>query len=145
MDPQGVINLAHVANAAALPAAPYRQYAYRKDDVGEYVTWDAGLASWADVDLRISDEVLNDLIDEYGVKGAIKHAITPIMAAVLNEMSIAQISNGIESTQYQSIEAVYQFYKGLQTMYAEEADEEVGYSTGRTVRTRRPVIGGVFE
>ena len=145
MDPQGIINLDHAATYAALPIAPYSQYGYRDDATGIYYRRDVALSTWEALSLRIADETLNDLIDEYGIKGAVKHAIPPIMAVVLNEMSIVQLSSGTETTQYQSIASIYQFYKGLQAMYAEEAEEEVGYSTGRMIHTRKPVIGGVHE
>lgn len=145
MDPQGVINLVQAANRAALPSVPRNQYGYRLTDTGEYYVNEPSLGAWEPLPLRIADDTLNALIAQYGVGGAIQRAIPPIMAKILSEMSVLQISSGTDSTQYQSLETILGFYRGLKGMYAEEAKEVTGFSTGRSFRCRRPTIGGVRE
>lgn len=144
-DPSNIIDLDHVANTAALPATPKRQTAYREDDTGIYKVYDIELSAWTSVDLKISDETLNNLIATNGVNGSVISAIVQIIANLINSMSIVSFDIGTESTQYQTLDSALSFYRYLKTMYTEEADKDTFTSTGRMIRTREPVVGGVRE
>lgn len=144
-DPSGVIDLDHVANLAALPVAPKRQTAYREDDTGQYKIYDTELSAWSVLDLKISDETLNTMIAASGVNDAVVSAIVQIIGSLLDTMRIVSFNSGTETTQYQTLQSVLDFYKSLKTMYSDEANKGTLTSTGRMMRTKPPTIGGVTE
>lgn len=145
-DPDGVIALETVADAAALPSSPVAQTAYRKEDSGEYVRYDTELTSWDRLDLELSDARLQALIDTCGsVARATPRAIRLILTAVGRRLGIAKSDSGAESIQYQTLADTYAFYKGLAETFDEEAAKDEGASTGRYFRTRRPRIAGGME
>ena len=141
-DPVGIINLETVASASALPSSPARQTAYRKEDSGEYVRYDAALAAWQDVDLETADEVLETLIDLYGVAEAAPRALKQIVASVGRKLNIARYQSGTEGTDYINLSTLYGFYKDLISSMNEENTKDEGYNVGRYLRMRRPSIGG---
>lgn len=142
-DPSGVIDLVQVANAAALPATPARQTAYYKIDVAEYVTYDFELAEWGDpLRLRISDERLENLIDLWGVAGSVAKVIRAIMATIGQDIQVARITKGADSTEYTTLKDTYEYYKMLIDEFNTEAAEDAGVSTGRYFVTKAPSIAG---
>jgi hypothetical protein len=144
-DPAGVISLEHVANAAALPITPLRQTGYRTDDSGNYQVYNTDLSAWEKRDLSISDERLNNFIDLYGLDGATVRAINAITSGLIEKLQVVKFDSGAESTQYQTLNDTIAFYRELKKAYTEEEQEVAGVSTGRIVKTCKPVIGGVYE
>lgn len=146
-DPSGVVALETVATAAALPATGALQTAYRKEDSGEYVIYDADLSTsdtpvWAHADLELADDRLDNFIDLYGIDRAAPRAIRLILAAIGKRMGLARAGHGAESMQYQTLSDTYAFYKALAESMDEEAAKDEGTSTGRYIFTRRPLVGG---
>jgi len=142
-DPAGVIDILSVANTAALPSSPARQTAYYKEDSGEYVTYDFDLAAWNDpCILRISDDRLENLIDLYGVAGSAPKVIRAILASLGQEIQIARLTKGADSTEYTTLKDTYEYYQMLIAEFNTELAEESGSSTGRYFRTRKPIIAG---
>jgi hypothetical protein len=138
-DPFEVINLNHVTNFAALPASAISQTAYRTDDTGEYYVQSG--AYYIKKDLTISDELLNSMIGTYGEYGAIQRAIPILISKTLREMQVARLQNGSESIEYQTLRDVLDFYRSLKDLYKDEGLQEEAYGTGRSIRTKRPIIG----
>jgi hypothetical protein len=144
-DPSGCVNFNHVLNAAALPVAPARQTGYRADDSGTWYVFNEIAEEWQIVDIKISDETLNELIFSYGVSGAIIAAIPEILAYIYDQMPIVSVSSGSESTQYQSLANAQAFYTKLRDLYKEMKEESAGSSTSKIIRTRGREVGGVRE
>lgn len=144
-DPAGVIALDHVTDYASLPSSPSSQTAYRADDTGIYYIYDSGLSAWEVVDLLISDDRLNNLIDLYGSSASVYRAITIILSTLYNEMRVVNQSAGAESTQYQTLTDTLNFYKSLKEQYKEEDAQSSAMDTGRVVMTRRAPVGGFDE
>lgn len=141
-DPSGVIDLSHVADDAARPSSPARQTAYRSDDSGTYAVYDFTLSSWTIVTLNVSDTRLSNLIDLYGINGAISKAVFFIIAGLYDQMQIVRLDSGAESTQYQTLSDMLAFYKSLKDQFKEDAAEESGLNTGRQYKVTPPSIGG---
>jgi hypothetical protein len=144
-DPSGVIALVSVADYSSLPVAPASQTAYRTADTGVYYVYDSGTTAWSAVDLLISDNVLNKLIESSGVDKAVQRAISIILAGLYPRRQIVKTNAGAESTEYQSLTSTIAFYQALKSAYKEEAAEDGAVSTGRIVHTCRPAIGGFIE
>lgn len=135
-DPGEVIAFIAVST---LPTTYAAQTAYLLSTDSRYYV--SGVA----VSLKVSDATLSSLIDSYGVNGAVTRAITLIIASLIESMAIAKFSTGTESIDYQTLSNAVNFYKAIKLLYEEEDDKETGNSTGRFVRTCKPVIGGVRE
>jgi hypothetical protein len=145
-DPDGYIDLETVATAAALPGTPKGQTAYRKEDSGEYVAYDAELLSWEPVRLEVSDARLMAMIDTYGgVSKAAPYAVRQIMAGLGARLRIARTQGGAESTDFVNLTTLYNFYKDLIASMTEEVAQEAGESQGRMLRIRtKPIAGGMW-
>lgn len=142
-DPDGFIDLETVANASALPVTPKGQTAYRKEDSGEYVAYDAELLEWKSVKLEISDARMMATIDAKGsVTAAAPAIVRQIMASLGARLQVARHQGGAESTDFVNLTTIYNFYKSLAESMEQEAAVESGSSEGRYIRTRRPCIGG---
>ena len=144
-DPSGCVNLMTVANLAALPVAPSRQTGYRTEDTGIWYIFNETAEAWQIVDIKISDDSLNSLIDSYGISGAVINAIPEILAYIYDQMPIVQINSGSESTQYQTLANAQAFYTKLRDLYKEMAAGSEGTSTSRILKTQRQQVGGVRE
>jgi hypothetical protein len=142
-DPDGYIDLDTVANVAALPVAPKGQTAYRKEDSGDYVAYDAELLAWGPVKLEVSDARAMAMVDAYGsASRAAPYMVRQIMAGLGAKMRIARSQGGAGSTDFVNLTTLYNFYKGIIETFEVEAAVEEGASEGRYLRTKRPSIGG---
>lgn len=142
-DPDGFIDLETVTNAAALPATPKGQTAYRKEDSGEYVSYDAELLAWKPVKLEMSDSRAMALIDVKGSpSAAAPFVVRQIMSSLGAQMRIARIQGGAGSTDFVNLTTLYNYYKGIVEDMEASVKVEVGQSGGRYFHTKRPSIGG---
>ena len=141
-DPAGVIALADVATYADLPSSPASQTAYRVLDTGVYYKYDSGMSAWSAVDLLISDDRLQNLIDLYGINKTVQRAISIILSGLYAKRQAVQVSSGAESTQYQTLSDIITFYNALKAEYAEEDATDNAVNTGRIGRFRAPAVGG---
>lgn len=137
-DPAAVVEL---AEATVMPTEAEYQKAYRVS--GVYYVYNG--TAWARVNLLISDEILNKLIEAKGENGAVIAAIPQIIAGLYDEMRIVKMSSGAESTDFLSLTDALSFYKALRNVYKEDDDIEQSVNTGRIFKTRKPTIGGVWE
>ena len=144
-DPAGALNLEHVATFADLPvpASVSAQTSYRTDDTYNYYNYDGN--AWNLLKLQISDDRLSTLIDLYGVDGATTRCITYIIAGLYDQLNFVRISAGAESTQYQTLNDVLNFYKALKAEFKEDAAAVTKTDTGRVLRMKTPSIGGGME
>ena len=141
-DPAGVIALADVATYADLPSSPVSQTAYRVVATGVYHKYDSGTSSWSAVDLLISDDRLENLINLYGVNKTVQRAISIILSGLYAKRQAVRIDSGAESTQYQTLSDIIAFYNALKTEFAEEEATDSAVNTGRIGRFCRPSVGG---
>lgn len=137
-DPAAVIT---IEEAVTIPTEPAYQKAVRV--AGTYYVYNG--TEWARVNLLISDEILNNLIEAKGENGAVIAAIPQIIAGLLDEMRIVRMQSGAESNEFLSLSDALAFYKSLRNLYKEDDDVEQGANTGRMFRVRKPTIGGVCE
>lgn len=137
-DPAAVIAL---EEAVTIPTDPAYQKAVRV--AGTYYVYNG--TAWVRVNLLISDEDLNNLIEAKGENGAVIAAIPQIIAGLLDEMRIVRMQSGAESSEFLSLADALAFYKSLRNLYKEDDDVEQGANTGRIFRVRKPTIGGVWE
>lgn len=137
-DPAAVITL---EEAVTIPTEPAYQKAVRV--AGTYYVYNG--TAWARVNLLISDEDLNNLIEAKGENGAVIAAIPQIIAGLLDEMRIVRMQSGAESNEFLSLADALAFYKSLRNLYKEDDDVEQGANTGRMFHVRKPTIGGVWE
>jgi hypothetical protein len=145
-DPYGVIELITVANLTDLPAAPLPQTAYYVAAIGAfYVTEKESGAVATDyrrVELQLSNDRINNLIDLYGEARAVGAALKAITKRLGARIPLVRQSSGAESFEYQSLSDLYAYYKGL----AADADVQVNIDTnnnaGRYFASKNPEIGG---
>lgn len=137
-DPAAVIT---IEEAVTIPTDPAYQKAVRVS--GTYYVYNG--TAWARVNLLISDDDLNSLIEAKGENGAVIAAIPQIIAGLLDEMRIVRMQSGAESSEFLSLADALAFYKSLRNLYKEDDDVEQGANTGRMFRVRKPFIGGVWE
>jgi hypothetical protein len=145
-DPYGVIDIIEVVTKSALPASPKSQTAYKVTADGAYyrcdVEADAVETDYNRIELQLSDSRLEDIIDKYGAAKAISIALKGILKRIGLQFPVVRSANGAESTQYQSLIDLYNFYKGL----AADADEQVkidsNNTSGRFGRMKQPKIAG---
>ncbi len=140
-DPGGYIAL---IEATSLPSAPAHQTAYLYD--GTYYATDktssATMSDYDPVDLRLSDSVIGGYIDDHGLNSAVCYCIKQLIAALGMEMRVKSLSGGTDTTEYQSLADMTDFYNDLLTIYSDIKDSEDGTDTGRMFKTRTPEIGG---
>ena len=141
-DPAGVIAFADVDTYTDLPSSPASQTAYRALDTGVYYKYDSGMSAWSAVDLLISDDRLQNLIDLYGINKTVQRAISIILSGLYAKRQAVKIDSGAESTQYQTLNDIIAFYNALKAEYAEEDATDNAVNTGRIGRFRAPAVGG---
>jgi hypothetical protein len=145
-DPAGVIEVAQVADPAALPLDPGQQAAYMVQSTGRYMVTDketgAVPADYATVDLLISDLQISQLVAAYGVDLAPCKAYGVIAARLWGRLQVVRTNSGAESTEYTSLDVTYRYYKALAADCKAEQDSINLNSTGRMGRTRQPQVGG---
>ena len=128
-DPAGAI---YFESVSALPSTYSPQTAY-------FLTTDSRYyIEAAQALLRIPDSRISDWLDNYTDAEALVKAYKAIIAKLGEEMRIKKIDNGTESTEFESLEALYDYYKDL----LKDAEKEAGGNSGPVyICTTRPDIG----
>jgi hypothetical protein len=148
-DPAGVINIVQIATVNSLPANPDAQTVYQAIDTGKY--WrtdkvsDCSKADYYQPKLYLSDETVEDIFDQYGNDKTVYRCMRLILPKIGDELRIVRMTSGTESTEYLALRDLYNYYKNMINDFKEEAAENVGYNTGRYLRTRsvrRHIAGG---
>lgn len=147
-DPYLFIDMLEVATPASLPMTPAIQTVYKAaSDGGYYATVaDSPVTVPDDYDLqelRISDTRITAWIDYDGVNYATCRALKQIVAQLGVELGgLKRTSTGAEDTEFQDIEKLYNYYKGLLDDCREETKKANGNSTGRLGKMSDPEIAG---
>ena len=141
-DPMGFISIVEVANVASLPVNPAAQTLYFVADISEYQAYEDN--AWVRQDIEMSNAVMSTFIDLYGEMKAQLFIIKDFVRSIGKKLWITQHNDGSESFQYQNLTTMYNFYKGMMDDLKEDVAEESNSNTGRYVRTKKPVIGGML-
>jgi len=145
-DPAGVINIIQVSTLEDLPETPRQQTAYYVISTRYYMQTSllsgAKPSDYTEINLRISDEYLQDLIDAYGVEASICKAYKWIIARLGNELVLVRNSTGAESTEYQRILDMLNYYKQVAKDCTDEYNKSQLNSTGRFYKSKQPNIAG---
>lgn len=136
-DPANVINILQVSS---LPVTPAQQTAYYVTSTQFYMIHDG--AAYVQAELRVSDEYLGTLIDTYGVALAVCRAYRMILAQLGNQLMLIRTQSGAESTQYQDLLKVMDYYRQMKEDCDEQNNKDNLNSTGRFYQTEQPDIAG---
>lgn len=137
---EDIIDIVSVDTYSDFPTSPASQTAYRAEDTGIYYIYSD--SAYTAVDLLISDDRLNTLIDSYGVNLAVVKSITIILASLYRRRPAVRTTSGADSTQYQTLSDLIALYKELQTQYTEENATDDSVNTGRVLYTNAQKVGG---
>jgi hypothetical protein len=137
-DPEGVVNLVQVDTVADLPATPVPYTYYNVKSTGAYVTKEDGETEYSTLPIRISDARIESWIDAGGVDYAECMSYGAIASRIGNEMMLKKAQVGAESTEYQSLNDVYRYYKAV----SEDCNKRRSATAGRYVNTVDPEIAG---
>ena len=133
-DPSGVNDLIYVDS---LPDNPDTQAAYFC--LGTYHRFNSRKKEWEQLLVKLSD---NYILETVGDKGITRAAIAMIDFLIMGLQSGAvSFSAGAESVTRHSLQDQINLYKEQKKILM----DQLGVSTGRTLKTSRPVIGGVEE
>jgi len=135
-DPSSVIDLVW---SESLPDDPDTQVGYFIADMGNYQRFNEYKEEWERLKLKLSDAFIIEKINERGERLA-PIAIIDFLIMGLQSGAIS-FSAGAQSVSKSSLRDLIDFYKEQKKILEDQA----GLNTGRTIRTREPVIGGVME
>jgi len=135
-DPNGVNDLIF---ADSPPEEPDAQAGYYIASLGNYQKFNDRKNAWERLPTSLSDAFIIETLKEKGpTNGPIALIDFIIMGLQTGAISFKA---GAESVSMPSIGDLLEFYREKKKILMEQA----GLNTGRTMRTRRPVIGGVGE
>lgn len=132
-DPHGYINIVSVDE---LPDNPSEQTAYRIEE-DTYID-NAG----QEIDLYVSDSRLWAWIETYGLADSECVAYRAISARLGGTMRVKRLSAGTETTEWQSILELYNYYKKLSDDCSARVSKDAGTNTGRFGSSKPVNIGG---
>ena len=135
-DPAGVTDLIF---ADSFPEEPDAQAGYYIASLGNYQRFNDRKNAWERLATNLSDAYIAEVMQEMGPsRGPIALIDFIIMGLQTGAVSFKA---GAESVSMPSLNDLLAFYREKKKILMEQA----GLNTGRTMRTRRPVIGGVRE
>ena len=135
-DPTGVIDLVY---SDSLPDDPDTQIGYYIADLGNYQRFNERKKEWERLALKLSDAFITETMREKGQrKGLI--ALFDFLIMGLQSGAVS-FSAGAVSVSKSSLKDLIDFYKEQKKILEDQA----GINTGRTMRTRQAIIGGVGE
>jgi hypothetical protein len=135
-DPAGVNDLIY---ADSLPEEPDTLAGYYTDGSGIYQKFNERKNTWERLAIKLSDAYISETLCEYGIKRGPVHLIDFIIMGL--QTGAVSFSAGAERVSGPGLHDLLEFYKEQRKILLEQA----GLNTGRTLRTRQPVIGGVRE
>ena len=125
--------------ADSLPEKPDAQAVYYVADLGNYQRFNERRDSWEKAQVKLSDNYIIETVNEKGINRA---AVTLIDFIIMGLQSGAiSFSAGAESVTKASLRDQIELYKEQKKILMSQA----GMNTGRTMKTKQPVIGGVAE
>jgi len=135
-DPSGVNDLIF---ADSLPEEPDTQAGYYIASLGNYQKFNGRRNTWERLSTNLSDAFITETLNE---KGPVHGPISLIDFIIMGlQTGATSFKAGAESVSMPSLGDMLEFYREKKKILMEQA----GLNTGRTMRTRRPVIGGVRE
>jgi len=135
-DPAGVNDIIF---ADSLPEEPDTQAGYYIASLGNYQRFNDRKNAWERLATSLSDIHIAEVLQEMGpARGPIALIDFIIMGLQTGAVSFKA---GAESVSMPSLGDMLEFYREKKKILMDQA----GLSTGRTMRSRRPVIGGVRE
>jgi len=135
-DPAGVNDLIF---ADSLPEEPDTQAGYYIASLGNYQRFNDRKNAWERLATNLSDAYIAEVMQEMGPsRGPIALIDFIIMGLQTGAVSFKA---GAEGVSMPSLSDLLAFYREKKKILMEQA----GLNTGRTLRMRRPVIGGVRE
>ena len=141
-DPEGVINITSVATINDLPAEPEPYTYYYVESSGAYVSKESGDTEYSTLDISISDTRIGQWIDANGADYAECMSYQAIAGRLGKELLLKKAQAGAESTEYQSLNDMYRYYKSLHDDCEKRRSSDTGYNAGRYADTKNPEIAG---
>jgi len=132
-DPHGYINIVEVVE---LPDNPAPQTAYRIAD-DTYLDGDG-----QPIELYLSDARLWAWIETYGLADSECVAYRAIAARLGGTMRVKRLTAGTETTEWQNIADLYNYYRKLSDDCSARKSKDEGTNTGRFGASLEPCIGG---
>jgi hypothetical protein len=135
-DPAGVNDLIF---ADSLPPEPDAQAGYYVAEIRSYKKFNARKNAWEIVAAKLSDAYILETVREKGLPRAAVCLIDFIIMGL--QSGAISFSAGAESVTRASLRDQIELYQAQKKILEEQA----GLNTGRSMRTRRPAVGGVIE
>ena len=121
-----------------VPATPDELTCYRTGDDAYYNSDNERLR------LYISDETLDAMITAYG-DGAECRCYMQIASSLGSEMRIKRLTTGTETTEWQTLVELYNYYKALSNDCKAQHKADNGQDTGRVGESKTPTICGGWQ
>jgi len=135
-DPPGVNDL---ALADSLPDKPDPQVGYHVPDLGGYRRFSERRGEWERLDARLSDA---RILETVGREGPLRAAVSLLDFIVMGlQAEATSFSAGAQKVSKAGLLERIALYREQRKILLERA----GMNTGRTLRARRPPVGGVAE
>jgi hypothetical protein len=132
-DPHGYISILSVDE---LPDDPASQIAYRVEE-------DTYIDSFGqEIALYLSDARLWAWIETYGLADSECVAYRAISARLGGTMRVKRLTAGTETTEWQNIAELYNYYKKLSDDCTARNAKDAGTNTGRFGISKQPVVAG---
>jgi len=135
-DPAGVNDLIY---ADPLPAEPDAQAGYYIAGLGNYQKFNERKNTWERLAAKLSDVYIAETLREKGPQRGPVYLIDFIVMGL--QAGAVSFSAGAERVSGPALHDLLEFYREQRKILLEQA----GINTGRTLRTRKPAIGGVME
>ncbi len=145
-DPANYIDILSVINAAALPAAPAQQTAYKVLDTSKYVATDtesgAAATDYESVELQLSDSRISTWLDTNTHDETVVLALKAIIKRLGGQVPLQRTKTGSESVEYTMLLDLYNYYRRLLKDQQNTVDKENNSNTGKWGNLKQPEIAG---
>lgn len=144
-DPAGLVDIDQTVDEAHLPAAPAPQIAFQSIATGRYYVTEAATpvaADWTQPRLYLSDATIGDLFDDYGHDEAVYRSLRLITIKLGQQLQLASISSGTESTTYTSLKDLLNYYRWLMADWKNQMAANTNTQAGQYGHIRNTQIAG---
>jgi hypothetical protein len=135
-DPIGVNDLIY---ADSFPDKPDTQAGYYISGLGNYQKYNERKNVWERLVTKLSDVYITETLREKGFQQSVMQLIDFIIMGL--QSGAISFSAGAERVSGPSLSELLELYREQKKILL----EQVGLNVGRTMRTRRPAVGGVLE
>ena len=139
-DPETVVRFNHFPDLSSLPEVPPRQTACRTDDNGNWYVYSEDEKKYVPVDVKISDDTLNEIVSQYGEREGVLRCLSVILAGLLERSQITSMGTGSDSVGFTGIQQSIAFYEKLIQVYTDENNRINKTSSGRVIFTPPPEV-----